>query len=82
VHHKKVFEDAIESALLKRGWVKGSNEVYDHALGLNPTELLHFVQATQPKAWDRLMIAQAGDEAGAARRLADRWRRRSTTRVP
>lgn len=70
VHHEKVFEDAIESALLERGWGKGSNGLYDHALGLNPTELLHFVQATQPKEWGRLVVAQAGDEAGAARRLA------------
>ncbi|MER7132095.1 type I restriction endonuclease subunit R [Streptosporangium saharense] len=71
-HHEKVFEDAIVSALREKGgWVPGSNDLYDHALGLNPTELLHFVQATQPKEWDRLVVAQAGDEAGAARRLAD-----------
>ncbi|MEV6980478.1 DEAD/DEAH box helicase family protein [Sphaerisporangium sp. NPDC051017] len=70
VHHEKVFEDAIESALLDRGWLKGSNDLYDHALGLNPTELLHFVRATQPKEWARLVTAQAGDETGAARRLA------------
>ncbi|WP_226873763.1 type I restriction endonuclease subunit R [Microbispora sitophila] len=71
VHHEKVFEDAIESALLRRGWVKGSNDLFDHALGLNPTELLHFVQATQPKQWSRLVTMQAGDEAGAKRRLAE-----------
>ncbi|MFC0866222.1 type I restriction endonuclease [Sphaerimonospora cavernae] len=71
MHHEKVFEDAIESALLKRGWGRGSNELFDHALGLNPTELLHFVQATQPKQWTRLVTLQAGDEAGAARRLAE-----------
>ncbi|MBG0816069.1 type I restriction endonuclease [Planomonospora sp. ID82291] len=71
VHHEKVFEDAIESALLARGWVRGAGELYDHALGLNPTELLHFVQATQPTEWDRLVTAEAGNEAGAARRLAN-----------
>ncbi|MBB4942486.1 type I restriction enzyme R subunit [Streptosporangium album] len=71
VHHEKVFEDAIESALLRAGWLKGANSLYDHALGLNPDELLDFVRATQPKEWQRLVTAQAGDEAGAARRLAD-----------
>ncbi|GAB2464336.1 DEAD/DEAH box helicase family protein [Streptosporangium sandarakinum] len=72
VHHEKVFEDAIESALIDAGWLKGSNDFYDHALGLNTQELLDFVRATQPKEWRRLVTAQAGDEAGAARRLAER----------
>ena len=40
VHHEKVFEDAIESALLRAGWLKGANDLYDHALGLNPTSCL------------------------------------------
>ncbi|WP_435874966.1 type I restriction endonuclease subunit R [Nonomuraea bangladeshensis] len=71
VHHEKIFEDAIESALLSRGWMKGAGDPYDHALGLNPTELLHFVQATQPKEWARLVTAQSGDDASAMRRLAD-----------
>ncbi|MEV5409548.1 type I restriction endonuclease [Thermopolyspora sp. NPDC052614] len=71
LHHEKVFEDAIERTLLSSGWVKGAGELYDHALGLNPTELMHFVQATQPKQWERLVTMQAGDDRGAARRLAE-----------
>jgi type I restriction enzyme, R subunit len=51
VHHEKVFEDAIVSALLRAGWLKGANDLYDHALGLNTDELLAFVKATQPKEW-------------------------------
>lgn len=57
VHHEKVFEDAIEPALLRAGWLKGANSLYDHALGLNPDELLGFVRATQPKEWQRLVTA-------------------------
>lgn len=67
VHHEKVFESAIETALRDSGWMKGSNELYSHALGLNPTELLGFVRATQPKEWDRLVVAQAGDDAALFR---------------
>lgn len=36
VHQEKVFEDAVESALLAKGWMKGSNEPYDHALMMTP----------------------------------------------
>ncbi|MEU4835444.1 hypothetical protein [Streptosporangium sp. NPDC023615] len=71
VHHEKVFEDAIESALLSKGWVRGAKDLYDRALGLNPVELLHFVRSTQLKEWERLVTLHTGDDAAAARRLAD-----------
>ncbi|GLW98773.1 type I restriction endonuclease [Microtetraspora sp. NBRC 16547] len=71
VHHEKVFEDAIERVLLDSGWVRGASSLYDHGLALNPTELMHFVQATQPKEWARLVTMQAGDDEGAKRRLAE-----------
>ncbi|WP_326642481.1 type I restriction endonuclease [Streptosporangium sp. NBC_01755] len=71
VHHEKVFEDAIESALRGAGWLKGVRGAYDRTLGLNTTELLDFVRASQRKEWERLVTMQAGDDAGAAQRLAD-----------
>jgi Type I site-specific restriction-modification system, R (restriction) subunit and related helicases len=71
LHREKVFEDAIERTLLRSGWTKGAGELYEHVLGLNPTELMHFVQATQPKQWERLVTMHAGDEGRATRRLAE-----------
>jgi len=70
-HYEKFFESTIEHTLHRSGWIKGTDELYDHDLGLNPTELVHFVQITQPKQWERLVTMQAGDDGRAARRLAE-----------
>ncbi len=53
VSHKEVaFEQAIEDALLARGYHKGDPATFDRVRCLDPGVLLAFVKETQPKIWD------------------------------
>lgn len=47
-------ETNIESHLLDHGWVRPEGR-YDKRLGLFPDEVIAFVRASQPKAWDQLV---------------------------
>lgn len=71
MHHESNFEGAITSSLVSSGWRERFSQEYDRQLGLNPAELGEFVKATQPKEWARLLQLQSGEEASAARRLAE-----------
>jgi type I restriction enzyme R subunit len=62
-HVEARFEDAIETALLARGYNKGEPKTYDAALGLFPGDVLAYVAASQPKKWQSLVELQ-GDAAG------------------
>lgn len=57
------FEEHIEENLLKSGYLKGFPEVYDRQLCLIPSEVIIFIQETQPDEWEKLQ-AQYGPEAG------------------
>ena len=48
------FEEHIESHLLNSGYRKRAPEEYDKALCLIPDEVLQFIQATQPQAFEKL----------------------------
>ena len=48
------FEEHIESHLLNSGYRKRAPEEYDKALCLIPDEVLQFIQATQPKEFEKL----------------------------
>ena len=51
---EKDFETAIEQSLISHGgFVKGLPENFDRSLALDTETLLHFVQTTQPKEWQR-----------------------------
>lgn len=55
--HKEIhFEDEICSYLAANGWrfADGDAERYDRARALFPADVLAWVQATQPKAWETL----------------------------
>lgn len=54
--HKEIdFENDIEQALTSvGGYLKGDAAGYDANAGLFPQDVLAFVQATQPKVWERL----------------------------
>lgn len=58
-HTEAAFEATIESELLASGWHKWSDS-YDIALGLDPTDLVRFVEETQPKTWARLSDSYGG----------------------
>ena len=55
--HKEIsFEDEICAHLATHGWLFGPGDAatYDRARALFPTDVLAWVQATQPKAWETL----------------------------
>ena len=74
---ERALEDAIEQALLERGWRRREPDDYDRRRCLDPGAAIDFVYATQPKAWHRL-VEQHGEEAKERfiSRLASEVRRR------
>ncbi len=55
--HKEIeFENDICAHLAAHGWLYAENDhtVYDRALALFPTDVMAWVQATQPQAWETL----------------------------
>lgn len=73
--HKEIrFEDEICAHLSAHGWLydPGSAAQYDRARALFPPDLVAWVQATQPKAWEALTRTHA---SGAEIALLDRVRK-------
>jgi len=63
--NERKFEGAIEAWLLEHGgYTKGDPRTFDRALGLDPVQLLAFVEATQPDEW-RELTARHGSEGTA-----------------
>ena len=61
-YREKDFEAAIASWLTSEGgWSAGSPKLYDRARALIPSDLLAFVQETQPRTWLRYAAAVGGD---------------------
>jgi type I restriction enzyme R subunit len=83
--HKEInFETEICEHLAKHGWLyaEGDAANYDRARALYPADVLAWVQATQPKAWENLTRnhgAQAGETLLA--RLRDQLDQRGTLDV-
>ncbi len=83
--HKEIsFETEICEHLAANGWLyaEGDAANYDRARALFPTDVLAWVQATQPKAWETLTKnhgAQAGETLLA--RLRDQLDQRGTLDV-
>lgn len=50
---EKNFENDIESYLLSHGYVKGYQDTYDKGKAIDMPVLISFIQATQPKMWQR-----------------------------
>ncbi len=51
-HTEKAFEKAIEDHLLKHGgYVKGDKDKFDPKRSLDPSQVIPFIQKTQPKEW-------------------------------
>lgn len=61
VHTERAFEDAIEFHLLAHGWLKGLPTNFDPELGLDPVELMAFVEATQAEAWAKASSVLGGE---------------------
>ena len=50
---EKNFENDIEAYLLSHGYVKGNQDTYDKSRAIDIPVLISFIQATQPKMWQR-----------------------------
>ena len=70
-HLESAFESEIVDHLVQHGWHQGDRTAYRRDLGLDPIELLTFVQATQPQSWDKL-VALHGSTDKAQQRLSKR----------
>lgn len=74
LHREIAFEDEICAAMAARGWLyaKGDAARYDRARALFPADVVAWVQATQPMAWEALTKNHG---AGAEAVLLDRIRK-------
>jgi len=64
--HKEInFETEICQHLAANGWLYADGDAanYDRALALYPADVLAWVQATQPQAWE-ILVKNHGDKAG------------------
>ena len=52
---EKNFENDIEARLLAQGYRKGSMATYDKVKAIDMPVLVEFIQATQPKMWQRYL---------------------------
>lgn len=57
-HTEARFEDAIELALLARGYVKGKREDFNPEQGVFPKDALAYVKSSQAKKWQSLVDLQ------------------------
>ena len=53
-HVERAFEAAIEVHLVTHGWTKGDPKSFDAALGLDPAQVIAFIQDSQPELWGEL----------------------------
>ncbi|MFD0200563.1 MULTISPECIES: type I restriction endonuclease subunit R [Saccharothrix] len=70
-HTEYAFESHVEAQLLAHGWSR-SEHTFRPELGLDTSEMLRFVGASQQKRWDRLVELYGGDHFTAERQFADR----------
>ena len=62
VTSENTFETAIiESLVTSGGYVEGEANAYSLELGMFRAEVLHFLQSTQPRQWDRLAAIHGED---------------------
>ena len=71
-HREDAFEEHVETHLLDNGWLKGHPAGYDRVLGMDPSELVAFLQATQPQAWEKYvgLVGEGAAPGKIAKRVA------------
>ncbi len=57
-HTEICFEDAIELALLARGYTKGFRDLFDADHALFPADVIAYIEGSQPKKWQSLVDLQ------------------------
>ena len=66
---ESAFQDSIEAHLLSNDWLEGDPSGYDRGLGPDPSELVAFLEASQPDEWEQL-TRRLGGAASAKERVA------------
>ena len=62
MHKEENFEDTIDRELQElSSYDKGNSNDYDPEIALFPTEIIQFIQKTQPQVWSRLASTSGGD---------------------
>ena len=61
VHQESAFEGNIEAHLIGHGWHNLAPSSYEKGLGLFPDELITYMQESQPKAWEQLVVRHGGE---------------------
>ena len=84
LHHEISLESEICQYLADHGWLYAEGDAvgYDRARALYPADVLAWVQATQPKAWE-ILVKNHGTQAGETllARLRDQINQRGTLDV-
>lgn len=70
-NREDTFEASIVEHLVAHGWIAGDPLEYSRELGLNPDELIRFIEATQPDAW-RALVGLHGGESNAVGKFTKR----------
>lgn len=82
VHQEVAFEAAIEADLIAGGWTKGFPVDYDRELALDAAQLVAFLEATQPKQWQKLEVIHGANlEQKVVERVASEIDARGTLDV-
>lgn len=72
LHTEERFEDELERSLLEAGgYSKGNPNAYDKQRALFPDDVIHFIQNTQPKLWQRVLTGQKDEEKARERIIHD-----------
>lgn len=50
---ENIFQNDIIAHMQNNGWVLGTGKNYDRENALYPTDILHFIQQTQPEEWEK-----------------------------
>jgi type I restriction enzyme, R subunit len=83
--NERLFEEAIEGALLNHGYLKSVPSNFDAYLGIDTAELFAFIGATQSSDWESLLGRYGNDpdsaQRGFAKRLATELDNRGTVDV-
>lgn len=61
MHEENKFEATIERELLESGYQKGNPTDYDKETALFPSEIINFIQTTQPKQWKNYLKTNPND---------------------
>ncbi|BAU10237.1 type I restriction-modification system R subunit [Leptolyngbya sp. NIES-3755] len=73
IHTETAFEQTIEAHLLNHGYISLSPKKFDRDRAFFPEPILHFIQQTQPKEWQRLEKLHGENTAAQILSDLDKW---------